>query len=238
MKKRLPDEFSYKDFEYIRDNSAKIEWDIFPLDKQLPVSSVWRIFKDEYAKALKVNKGFSGNKYKRLREGYFALFAAVAKSQLEQREHYVLFPKNPNCDAELISVKEERTNHTPLCWYYPCDVKEYTEHSSSFLNFLNEKVTPRLELENYNIVIGINETVTDIQESIEHLLSHTNKYAVWFVYKATEDDNDIGRQRVTLLSGEQFWQVDVDLNTDIPQIPDGHAPLIFVNPLKRIPSQS
>ncbi len=232
----MQNELSEADLKYIEENSAKMEWDTFPLDKQLPVCSVWRIFKDEYAKALKANKGFGGNKYKRLREGYFALFAAVAKSNLEKKEHYLSFPKDPKCDAHILSVKEERTGRPPLCWYYPCDIKESTKHSSSFLDFVKESVTPRLELENYNVVIGINETVTDIKEVIEYLVPRTKKYSVWLVYSATEDDTDIGRQRVTRLSGESFWHIDVNLNTEIPQIPDGHAPLIFVNPLRYIPT--
>lgn len=75
-----------------------------------------------------------------------------------------------------------------------------------------------------------------MQEAVEYLVPHTKKYTVWLVYGATADDDDIGRQRVTLLSGENFWHADVDLNADIPQIPDGQAPLIFVNPLRHIPS--
>jgi len=227
----IPNKLTNDDIEYIQDQSARMEWNTFPLDRQLPVGSVWKMFKDEYKKVLKTKEKFSGNKNQRLREGYFSLFVAVAKSRLEQKEHWLAFPKDPKCDAHLLSVKEVKNGH-PTLWNFPCDVKEYTSYSPSFLQFLGEKVVPRLELENYNIIIGIHADISDPQPAIDLLKQRTQKLTVWLVSNTAKDEYDIAKGRVIMVFGDIVKFCDIDLSTEIPQVKDGESVLIFQNYLR------
>ena len=232
--KIIPDKLTNDDIKYIQDQSAKMEWDTFPLDRQLPVGSVWKVFKDEYKKILQVDRKFSGNKHQRLREGYFALFVAVAKSRLEQKEHWLTFPKDPKCDTHLLSVKEVKNGH-PTLWKFPCDVKEYTKHSPSFPQFLEEKVVPRLELENYNIIVGVHKDILNLEEAIGFLSQRTQKLTVWIVSSPTSNDDNFAKGRVIMVFGNIVKFCDIDLSTEIPQIKDGEPILIFQNYLRDKP---
>lgn len=218
---------SESDIERILDRSRKTEWDIFPLDRMFQINFGYKIFKDEYKKVLQKSTILKSRKYQRLHEIYFALFVAVTKSKVENKEHFLVVPKDPEHDVDLISVND-LTKIRPLMWRFPCDIKEYGDHSLSFDDFLKKSVLPKLQ--SSHVIVGIHKTFTFTECSEELIRNSTSKFSLWFVSGADNSKADVFSNY-----GGVFRNLPIDLNTDIPAINDGEAEIIFQDVLRNVP---
>jgi len=183
--------------EFVKKQIAEMETNIFPLDRILPLSSVYRIFKEEYEKYSNKSIFFTDRKYQRLREGYFALFVAAALDKWEVREHFLDFPQSDSNDVNILSVKEINKNRSEFNKLI-CDVKEYTHHSESFEKFLQETIAPKIEI--YNLIIGTHINV-DIKPL--HNLVQNQESTIWIVSSPTEDDLNYDISLVTMLTSRK-----------------------------------
>ena len=130
------------------------EEDIFPLDRILPLATVYRIFKKHYEKIDDKSIFRRDRKYQRLREGLSVLFVGCFLKKHTGFEHFIVFPKDPSNDVNFLHFKnpDEYT-----AYKLECDVKEFTDYSDSFTSFITQKVIPKIHL--YNIIIPIDTNI-------------------------------------------------------------------------------
>jgi len=216
--------------KFLQTQIKKMETEIFPLDRILPLGTVFKIFKDEYEKSDNKKLFFSDRRYQRLREGYFALFVAAALNYWEGKDHFLYFPQNPQNDVNILSVKEINDKKSEM-WCLPCDIKEYTEYSVSFEDFIIGKVIPKINI--YNIIIGTYLTIQDIRPGINSIKSQEKRLTVWIVSSKDPVGIDFTTGIVTMIPpNNDILQKEIDLNKDIEQIDDGKPVLIFQNLLR------
>jgi hypothetical protein len=156
--------------------------EIFPLDLILPRETVFRIFFDIYSKENKKADFFKKRIYQRLREGYWGLFACKALDIMEKKEHYLVFPSNPDNDINFISNINSMSDKMAALIF---DVKEFTKYSNDFENFVKTKVDPFRSL--YGIIIGLHENVEG--KSLKSLLNHDQEDRGVFVISAVSENN-------------------------------------------------
>ncbi|MCD6283740.1 hypothetical protein J7J12_00590 [bacterium] len=216
--------------KFLQTQIKKMETEIFPLDRILPLGTVFKIFKDEYEKSDNKKLFFSDRKYQRLREGYFALFVAAALNYWEKKDHFLHFPKNSQNDVNILSVKEINDKKSEM-WCLPCDIKEYTEYSDSFEDFIAGKVIPKINI--YNIIIGTYLTIRDIRPAIESIKNQGKRLTIWIVSGKDPVGIDFTTGIVTMIHpSNNILQKEIDLNNDIERIDDGKPVLIFHNLLR------
>ena len=209
-----------------------METDIFPLDRMLPLSTVYRIFKGEYNKQEKKDIFFTDRKYQRLREGYFALFVGVALNKWENKEHFLRFPK-PNSsdttkvnDVNILSVKK-MDEKRPKFNEWICDIKEFTQYSKSFEDFIHKTVVPKITT--YSLIVGVHASI-DMRPLRNVVRNH--EATAWIVSNPTEKDDDYNIGLVTM-----FWdrnrveQLRINLKEDL-QI-DNNQPITVFQDLLR-----
>ena len=218
--------------EFLQTQIKKMKTEIFPLDRLLPLSTVFKIFKDEYKKSDNKKLFFSDRRYQRLREGYFALFVAVALNYWEKKDHFLQFPENPQNDVNILSVKEMNDKKSET-WQLPCDVKEYTEYSDSFEDFIIDKVIPRINI--YNVIIGTYLSIQDVRPVINYIKNQEKRLTVWIVSSRDQVSTDFTTGIVTMIhpnNANAILQEEVALDNDIEQINTGEPILIFQNLLR------
>ena len=173
---------------------------------------------------------FKDRKYQRLREGYFALFVAIALNFWERKDHFLQFPKNPDNDINILSIKEIDNKQTQM-WKLPCDIREYTKHSSSFDEFIKNIVVPRINT--YNIIIGTYLNITDIRPTIESIQNQKQRLTVWIVSSKTPNNDNISNGVVTMIHpNNDILQKEVNLENEIQQTNNNEPVLIFQNLLR------
>lgn len=145
----------------LRQRIRDTQTDIFPLDRHLPLESVYTIFHNVYDKESDKVVFLNNHKYSRLREGYYSLFVALAYSQLIQKLHTLCFPSDPSNDVYIVEPNKNGPSSA-----YCFDVKEYTPHTETFVYFLEQKVFPRLEKNMYDIIIGIHKGVSIEEQTL------------------------------------------------------------------------
>ncbi len=185
--------------------------EIYPLDRLLPIESVYMISLQEYEKSSDKNLFFRDRKYQRLREGYFAMFVAVALQDYFNYPHYLVFPTNPDNDVYIAYRLPGETNEKMGA--YPFDIKEYTNWSSTFDKFLQKNVLPKLEA--YSIAVSTYRKIdgNDIKSLIDYLQSKNLSTGVWFLGSPTEEDQGYDISSVTIVNKDGIlYEKVIDLN--------------------------
>lgn len=198
-------------YSEIKNRISDMETDIFPLDRMLPLSSVYKIFKYTYESIKDKNLLFRNRSYQRLREGYAGLFVAVSLNRAEQAEHFLTFPKDASNDITITSFIDKSRN---LANKLLCDVKEFTNFSGEFNQFVQRKVVPKLEV--YNIIIFIYKPLN--RSDLENLLvtMKGKKGAIWLVSSPDQRDQSYDLGKVTIIMDNDYIaQYDIDLSKGI-----------------------
>jgi len=191
---------------------ATTQTDIFPLDRMLPLVSVYKIFRERYEKEPHKSTFLDNSKYKRLREGYFGLFVAVALNQWENREHFLSFPGTPENDINILSAKDLSTPR-PVFNKMICDVKEFTNHEKTFSDFIDHKISPKLNT--YSIIIGSHRDIIDF-EPLYDMVNNKKTLPTYIVSAPNPLDSDFNIGMVTmLLAGITPKQLRVDLKESL-----------------------
>lgn len=194
---------------------------VFPLDRMLPLETVYRFFLDEFNREKDKEVFVKNRKYQRLREGYFALFVGVFLTRNSGTIHFMRFPEGDHNDVDFLSMKDG-SGVKPLMNRLVCDVKEYTEHSDSFEEFIEKAVAPKIRARAYHIIIGLHSNVKG--EALQALAKLSRKDAtVWTVSSLSEGDEDHEKMLVTMFQGEeriiqQEVNLDDELNIEGPAI--------------------
>ena len=166
--------------------------DIFPLDKFLPLNTVYTLFHSEYEKEKAKSKFLNNRIYSRLREGYYALFATLAYSLHVEKEHQRVFRADPGNAGYMVELNQ-KTESKAYCF----DVKEYTSYTDSFEIFLNKTIFPIIDKNTYDLVIGIHVSVSPEEQKLlhDHLVKKKSKRMVDLIgaHAENNDDEDISR---------------------------------------------
>jgi len=161
--------------------------DIFPLDRMISLETVYSTFLEYIIKEKDSSIFFRHRKYQRLREGYFSLFVAISLDR---------------------STGKRFSG-------YAFDVKEFTDFSKSFKDFISQKIIPKISI--YNLIIGTYKNIygNDIKILIDHLQKKETEAKIWLVGSPTENKNyTIGK--VTILSKDGIVSdEEIDLNKEI-----------------------
>lgn len=191
--------------------------DIFPLDKLLPLETVYFMWKEEYVKTNDRNLFFRDRKFQRLREGYFSLFAAISLNQTTKHKHLLLFPSVQDNDVYLVYPNKNNLVG------YAFDVKEFTNWSDSFAEFVNRSIIPKIHI--YNLIIATYRKIDryDLDYLITVLEEKNIDKRVWVVSAPTEDhdNNDISKVTIVDKSGLVYDQI-----LDVGDWVDKKAPTI------------
>ncbi len=171
-----------------------MEQDVFPLDRLLPLETVHNIFAEEYAKH--PNKGifFKNREFQRLREGYIGLFVATSLWDTSGNRHFIVFPEKPDNDLYIAYQMNEKQMGV-----YEFDVKEFTDHSPSFEDFVEKSIVPKLGV--YNIVITTYRNVGEKEAKylIDLLQKENTSRQIWFLGAPTENDETPDISRVSII---------------------------------------
>jgi hypothetical protein len=197
-----------------------MQTDIFHLDRMLPLATV-------YEKEPQKSIFMDNSKYKRLREGYFGLFVAAALNHWENSEHFMTFPTAPENDINILSIKD-LTTPKPLFNKMVCDVKEFTDHEKSFVDFIEQKIGPKLNT--YSVIIGSHRDITDFKPLYDMVIAKKG-LTTYIVTAADPIDSDFSLGMVTMFSPEITpMQLKVSLKESL-KIDDSPA-LIFQDKLR------
>lgn len=172
--------------------------DIYPLDRLLPLNSVYSIFVEEYKKSSDKELFFKDRYYQRLREGYFALFAAISLQDTSKEEHFLLFPSVADNDVYICHRDEKSENERLIAFAF--DIKEFTDWSKDFEKFIDEKVLPKIDI--YNMAISTYRKIEgkDIQLLVDYLENNNSTSKIWFVGSPTEEDSGYQTSKVSIFS--------------------------------------
>lgn len=139
----------------------------YPLDRMLPSYSVFNIFFENYKREEIKSDFLDNHRYLKMREGYYGLVAVTAFDELENREHFLLFPSNDNYgDLGFLAEKAKDTGEMELIFF---DVKEYQEiDKKDFFKYV-EHITSKSKILNnqYGLIIGLNRDVTLSEKTLE-----------------------------------------------------------------------
>ena len=167
--------------DFLRKRITETKTEIFPLDRLLPLESVYLIFSKEYNSVTDKNLFFRDRKYQRLREAYFSMFVAVSlqDTSIGKEQHYLVFPSNPDNDVYI--TKKVSDEKIPKHIAYEFDIKEYTDWSPSFDEFMEKSIIPKIEI--YNIAIPTYRKIdgSDIESLINFLKSKNLINKIWFL---------------------------------------------------------
>ena len=196
--------------------------DIFPLDRMVPLATVYSIFATEYAKENDKSVFFQDRKFQRLREGYFAMFVALSLNEISGFENYLIFPSDPSNDIYICNF-ETGGNVSPF------DVKEYTQHSASFSEFVEKSVSPKIDI--YNIIIGLHAKNIG-EDELKYLIDalKNTDARVWLVSNIDEENGDEKASKVTVVNKSGIvYQQDIRMD-DLG--PVSEPPIVYQDIIK------
>lgn len=177
--------------------------DVFPLDRMLSKSAVLSIFFEMY-NSTKDKTIFIKNNHppthKRLREGYWSLFACTAMDKIEEKDHFILFPSATSNDVYFLSENDMGAIR-PKVNGFPLDVKEYTPSSSSdgFETFISQAINDKRKL--YTLIIGIHEDIGELD--LTPLSYKGEDRGVFIVASDRNNTSNIFEARVIFLKNDQ-----------------------------------
>jgi len=171
--------------------TTKIE--IFPLDRLLPLETVYSIFVEKYSKTNDRNLFFCDRKFQRLREGYFSIFVAISLNDTSKNKHLLLFPSSQNNDVHFAFPKGEKLEG------FAFDVKEFTNWSDSFVDFANKSIFPKIGI--YNLIIATYRKIdgNDLNFLVDHLIKENISSRIWIVASPTEENENNEISHVTIV---------------------------------------
>jgi len=206
---------------------STMQIDIFPLDRMLPLASVYKIFKGIYEKEQEKSTFLDNRKYKRLREGYFGLFVAAALDQWENKEHFLHFPSDPQNDINILFAKDLNAPRQVFNKIV-CDVKEFICYEKSFIDFIEKKIGSKLNT--YSIIIGSHRDITNFKPLYD-ITMNRKALPIYIVTAADPIDSDFNIGLVTMFSTE-VAPIKVRINLkELLKIDDSSA-IIFHNKLR------
>lgn len=185
-------------------------WDIYPLDKILPIETVYSIFIEEYKKQDNKSIYFKERKYQRMREGFFSIFVAISLKHNSVAEQYLIFPSNKSQDVLIGSPN--KLNEKELI-VSPYDIKEFTIFSKSFFEFVDNVIKPKLGI--YNLVIATHREINkeDFEYLIDLLKKEKSSAQVWLLGAPNEGEENLKATKVTILNSEGIiYQKTFDLD--------------------------
>ena len=182
------------DTDFLRKRIAQTKQDIFPLDRLLPLETVYAIFAEHYAKEPNKSIFFHDRKYQRLREGYIGLFVAASLWDISGKPHFIVFPEKPDNDLYFAY----QLNETQM-GVYEFDVKEFTDHSPFFEDFVAKSIAPKIGV--YNIVITTYRNVGEREAKclIDLLQKENTSRQIWLLGAPTENDESPDVSRVSVI---------------------------------------
>lgn len=167
--------------------------EIFPLDRLLPLETVYLISVEEYSKTNDRNLLFRDRKFQRLREGYFSMFVAISLNDTSDNKHLLLFPSSQDNDVYIAFSKGEKLEG------FAFDVKEFTNWSKSFVDFANEKIFPKIGI--YNLIIATYRKMdgNDLKFLVDYLDQKNISSRIWIVASPTEENDNNEISQVTIV---------------------------------------
>lgn len=179
--------------EQFKKRVSETKNDIFPLDRLLPLETVYSIFREEYIKTDDRNLFFRDRKFQRLREGYFTLFATIFLNETTKKRHLLFFPSTQDTDVYIAYPKGDKLNG------YAFDVKEFTNWSDSFANFVDKSIIPKADI--YNLIIATYRKIdgNDLACLIKRLNQKDILAKVWLIGAPREENNDKEIAKVTIV---------------------------------------
>jgi len=167
--------------------------EIFPLDRLLPLETVYSIFLEEHSKTSDRNLFFRDRKFQRLREGYFSIFVAISLNDTLKNKHLLLFPSSQDNDVYITFPKREKLEG------FAFDVKEFTNWSNSFVDFANESIFPKIGI--YNLIIATYRKMdgNDLKFLVDYLNQKNISSRIWIVASPTEENDNNEISRVTIV---------------------------------------
>lgn len=195
------------DKEQFKKRISEVKIDTFPLDRILPLNTVYSLFLYEYSKLDDKNLFFKHRKYQRLREGYFALFVALSLEDLSLKDQHMIFPSSPDNDVYICNI--DLQSMKPKADAVPFDVKEFTPFSSSFDKFIETSIKPKIDT--YNLIIALEGETVDLRGLVSFLGGRSNK--IWVTSAISEKDNQEKIMKVTVVSKDGIiYQNDINLD--------------------------
>ena len=187
--------------DLIKKRTEETITEIFPLDRLLPLETVHKIFVEEYSKVQKKIIFRDERKFQRLREGYFVLFAAVSFTDINKKKCYLVFPSDPSNDVYICQIKDV-TKPRPQFEAHPFDVKEYTEYSNSFEDFVSRSISKRLGT--YNLIIASYKQMNwnDLKILFGLIKELAPNSKVWITGNSEINQDNIESAKVTVVSKE------------------------------------
>src|SRR4030042_3369814 len=196
--------------EQLQKRISQTVFDIYPLDRMLPVETVYSIFLKEYAQSDDKSIFFHDRKFQRLIEGYFALFLAVSLKDMLGKEHYLMFPGDPSNDVYTFYIQDEDKTKSVG---YRFDIKEFTSFSDSFISFAEKVIIPKIDI--YNIAVGTHRKIEgkDLKFLSNYLKSKSSDAKIWLIGSPIEENNNENISKVTVINKEGFiYDKVIDLN--------------------------
>lgn len=216
--------------EEIQKRIMSTKVDIFPLDRILPLSTVYKLVTDEYDRHIDKEDLLRNRKFQRLREGYFSLFVGVFLSKQNSKPYFLVFPEGSDNDVNFLSEKDISAAR-PEYWKLICDVKEYTafEHGG-FRNFVEKAVLPKIRAKAYHVVIGLHENISGEELSIlDNVCSKSS--TIWLVSNTNPDGLNFSEGIVNMFQGGgNITQEKINLLLDIPYLET--TPIVFQDKLR------
>ena len=172
--------------------------EIFPLDRLLPLETVYSIFLEEYTGTDDRNLFFSDRKFQRLREGYFGLFATISLNETTKENHLLFFPSSPDNDMYIVYPTGDKLTG------YAFDVKEFTNWSDSFASFVDKKIIPKIDT--YNLIIATYRKMdgNDLSYMVQCLDQKNIDSKIWILGSPTEKGDNPDISQVTIVDRHGF----------------------------------
>lgn len=195
--------------EEFQQRISGMKTDIFPLDRMLPPETVFSIFLSEYNKRSDKSAFFKDRKFQRLREGYFAVFIALALDDLAGGKHHMVIPSDPASDVIMVRTMEGGDSFPA----YRFDIKEFTDFSGSFANFVEKTIIPKVGI--YNLVIATHRDINsgDLQSLLSSLRTENASEKVWLVGSPSKEGAPFDISKVTVVDKDAIlYDKIIDLN--------------------------
>jgi len=211
---------------------SKTKWEIYPLDRMLPKETVLNLFLEKYRQLVKKSSLAKNSRLnKRLREGYWSLFACVALDLMEQSDHFIFFPDDDRNDVSFISPNDLEATR-PKMNFIEFDVKEYTCFSAKagFGNFIQTVINPSRKI--YGVIVGVHENVGLLHA--ESLFSTDDSdRGVFLIAQDKPDDKDEMEAHVLFIMGNKLL---FDRTVSLTEfISSDKAQIVYQDKLKGLP---
>ncbi len=211
--------------EFLKKRITETKTDIFPLDRLLPLETVYSTICDEYAKTKDRNLFFRDRKFQKLREGYFSLFVAADFIERTKKQHFLIFPSSQENDVWISYQKEEKLTG------YEFDVKEFTNWSGSFREFFDKNIAKRIDT--YNLIIATYRKIdgADFEYIVNHLIKVNTSAQIWIIASQTEEHDDFDVSNVITLGKDYADNKNIDLKDCIDK---NKAPVVYQDKIRFI----